>query len=89
MGEPNSVIWPLKTRPMRLEPEAANQTPPALSMATQVGLPLPVGMGYSVKTPAGVIMPILLASNSANQMLPEQSMAIPLGRRPPWVCRTR
>src|SRR5512133_940452 len=82
LGRSNSFRVPPEMRPRVLLPTAVYQTVPLLSDVIQYGLARPDGMGYSVKMPEGVIMPILLPSYSVNQMLPEGSTAIPVGVLP-------
>src|SRR5258708_7972625 len=84
VGTANSVIAPLTViRPILL-PEAAdsvNHRAPSGPAVMNSG-PAPAARGYSVKIPAGEILPILLPASSVNQIAPSGPAARPWGWPP-------
>ncbi len=84
VGTANSVIAPLTViRPILL-PEAAdsvNHRAPSGPAVMNSG-PAPAARGYSVKIPAGEILPILLPASSVNQIAPSGPAAMPWGWPP-------
>ncbi len=69
----------MDTRPILLAPNSVNQRFWSGPLVISPGPLFAVGTGYSVITPAGVILPILFAAVSVNQRLPSGPAVMPWG----------
>src|SRR5205085_5113597 len=79
---PVGVIRPMVSEPAVLSPNQTLPSGPAVTDPAQH----PAGIGKSVSTPVGVILPML--PRVANHRLPSEPVAIPFGlpwERPNWV----